>query len=74
MAATLKAAGFSNIKTGTWEAYSADSADLVSTMHKALEIAETSNLLDHYWSHIDKLSLRQATKVLAAAKLLIGKP
>jgi hypothetical protein len=70
MADRLKQAGFSNVKTGTWEAFSVHTRSLVDALSQATEIAERSGKLDHYWTHVEKISLRQRTSLLKAAKEL----
>lgn len=69
----LKKVGFENIKTGTWEVYSENSQGICDAVAEALKIAEQSGKLDHYWLHVEKLSLRQATKILKAAESLTKK-
>ena len=68
MANLLKKAAFKNVKTGTWEAYSLDSGSLSDAIGQSLSAAEKSGKLDHYWVHIEKLSLRQQTRLIAASK------
>ena len=70
MAKILKPAGFTNTKTGTWEAYAMNSCTLAASVADALKLAEQSGKLDHLWTHIEQLSLRQKSKLLRAAKAI----
>jgi hypothetical protein len=40
---------------------------------RAAEIAEQSGKLDHYWTHVEKISLRRRSSLLGAARELSGK-
>jgi hypothetical protein len=66
----LKQAGFGNVKTGTWEVFSRDSKNLAQATAETLAKIESSGKMDHFWVHIEKLSERQKTRLLKAAKLL----
>ena len=68
----LKPAGFRNVDTGTWETFSKNSGGLTSALTAALSVIEQSGLLDHYWLHVERLSVRQQTSLLRGAKLLAG--
>jgi hypothetical protein len=68
--ACLKPAGFRNVDTGTWEAFSRDSGGVTSALSAALAVIERSGLLDHYWVHVEKLSTRQQTSLLRGARLV----
>ena len=35
-----------------------------------MDILEKSGILDHYWVHVEKLSLKQQTRLLQAADVL----
>ncbi len=68
IAPKLKNAGFKNVKTGTWEVYSTDSAGVHSGLSDVFRIVAKSKKLDHFWFHAEKFSRRQYTVLLKAAK------